>query len=537
MNGWFVEVPIPNAANHRPHASPQSTELTSRHPSPIHHPSVTEKSSYAQILKASSIMGGAAGINLLLGMVRTKFAAVLIGTTGVGLLTSFTAIQGIVGTLAGLGIQSSAVREIAAAIGQGNEQAIGRAVLTLRRVCWLTGLTGMGTMIALSPWLSRLTFGHDTYTLDIAALGIVILFGNLSGGQLALIQGMRRIGDMARANVYGAIFATLAAIGFYLWLDLRGIVPALVSVAAMQLALSWRFARRVPVPRVSLGWRQTFREASGMLRLGLVLMMTGLMGSAVSYFTVTLITQKIGVQAVGIYSAAFALSGMFVNFVLGAMGADYYPRLTGVAHDKAAINRLVNEQTEIGLLLAIPGLLATMVLAPWIVRLFYTSEFLPAVELLQWFILGCLGRVISWPLGYIMLALGKSSWLIISESVMHAVHMLLIYFGLQVFGLIGVAQSFAMLYFLHILVTLFIARKLTRFSWSEHAKTIIILSIIVSLFQLVVCLQLDQMPATLIGAATTIFVLLGSTSLMLKRTEMYRDFAVLKKADKFFRLQ
>jgi PST family polysaccharide transporter len=440
---------------------------------------VTQKSSYAQILKSSTIMGGAAGINLLLGMVRTKFAAVLIGTTGVGLLASFTAIQGIVGAIAGLGIQSSAVREIAAAVGQGDEQAIGRAVLTLRRVCWLTGLTGMGTMIALSPWLSQLTFGSEIYTLDIAALGIVILFGNLSGGQLALIQGMRRIGDMARANVYGAIFATLAAVGFYVWLGLRGIVPTLVSVAAMQLVLSWRFARRVPVPRVSLGWGQTFREASGMVRLGLVFMINGLMGSAVSYFTVTLITQKIGVQAVGIYSAAFALSGMFVNFVLGAMGADYYPRLTSVAHDKAAINRLVNEQTEIGLLLAIPGLLATMVLAPWIVRVFYTSEFLPAVELLQWFVMGCLGRVISWPLGFVMLAMGKSAHYGASEMVWNFLHATFIFVGVELIGVTGVAIAFFALYVVVTLQAYIIVRHLSGFFWSHGAKKLMLSSMFV----------------------------------------------------------
>jgi len=50
---------------------------------------VTQQSSYAQILKSSSIMGGAAGINLLLGMVRVKFAAMLIGVSGVGLNASF----------------------------------------------------------------------------------------------------------------------------------------------------------------------------------------------------------------------------------------------------------------------------------------------------------------------------------------------------------------------------------------------------------------------------------------------------------------
>lgn len=451
-------------------------------------------------------MGGAAGINLLLGMIRTKFAAVFIGTTGVGLLTSFTAIQGIVGAIAGLGIQSSAVREIAAAIGQGDEQAIGRAVLTLRRLCWLTGLTGMGAMIALSPWLSHLTFGHDTYTLDIAALGIVILFGNLSGGQLALIQGMRRIGDMARANVYGAVFATLAAIGFYLWLGLRGIVPALVSVAAMQLILSWRFARRVPVPRVSLGWRQTFREASSMVRLGLVFMINGLMGSAVSYFTVTLITQKIGVQAVGIYSAAFALSGMFVNFVLGAMGADYYPRLTGVAHDKAAVNRLVNEQTEIGLLLAIPGLLATMVLAPWIVRVFYTSEFLPAVELLQWFILGCLGRVISWPLGFVMLALNKGRWFLLTETSFNALHGALIAVGLHKFGTEGVAIAFFVTYVGYTLAVYGVSRHLIRFKWTAECIGLWLVSTTALGATFIAGRLLPIWPATLLGLILTLLV-------------------------------
>jgi len=53
--------------------------------------------SYYQILKASSIMAGATGINMLLVMVWVKFAAVLIGTTFVGLFASFTAIQGFIG--------------------------------------------------------------------------------------------------------------------------------------------------------------------------------------------------------------------------------------------------------------------------------------------------------------------------------------------------------------------------------------------------------------------------------------------------------
>ncbi|WEN42091.1 Lipid III flippase [Thauera sp. GDN1] len=467
---------------------------------------MTSKSSYAQILKASSIMGGAAGINLLLGMLRVKFAAVFIGTTGVGLISSFGALQGLVGTLAGLGIQSSAVREIAAAVGKGDDQAVGRAVLALRRICWLTGLVGMAAMMLLAPLLSQLTFGHRDYTLDIAALGVIILFGNLSGGQMALIQGMRRIGDMARANIYGAAAGTVAAIGFYAALGLRGIIPTLLAVSAIQLALSFHFARRVPVPEVSLTWRQTFAEAGDVVRLGLVMMWNGLMGSAVAYLTVTLITQHEGTQAVGLYSAAFALSGMFVNFVLGAMGADYYPRLTGVASDKPAMVRMVNEQTEIGLLLALPGLLATMALAPWILQIFYTREFLGAVELLQWFILGCLGRVISWPLGFVMLALGKGKWFLVTETGSNLLHAALIAAGLHFLGIEGVAVAFFVIYLAYILTVYLVCRHLISFAWSSACARITLFGLPTLGATFIACRNLPLWPGTAVGLVLTLLV-------------------------------
>lgn len=481
---------------------------------------MTSERSYAQILKASSIMGGAAGIKLLLGMVQVKFAAVLIGTVGVGLNASFVAMQSFISTLAGLGIQSSSVREIAAAVGKADHQAIGRVVLTLRRICWLTGLMGMAAMILLSPLLSQLTFDNRDYALDIAALGLVILFGNLSGGQMALMQGTRRIGDMARTNIFAAAAGTFAAVGFYASLGLRGIIPTLVTVSALQLALSWFFARRVPVPKVELTLRETFAEAGGMVRLGLVMMSNGLMGSAVTYITVTLITQQEGIQAVGLYSAAFALSGVFVNFVLGAMSADFYPRLTGVASDKAAMKRMVNEQTEIGLLLALPGLLATISLAPWILQLFYTREFLGAVELLQWFILGCMGRVISWPLGFVMLALGKGRWFLLTEGSFSLVHVFLIALGLQLFGIEGVAIAFFVMYIGYVLAVSLVCRHLIDFAWSTECSRIALFSLPILGAIFAACRLLPPWPATFFGIALTLIVGLFCLRAVLSRIGM-----------------
>ncbi|WP_293602660.1 MULTISPECIES: oligosaccharide flippase family protein [unclassified Polaromonas] len=464
---------------------------------------MSKEKSYAQILRASSIMGGVAGITVVLGMFRVKFAAVLIGTIGVGLNTSFIAIQTLMGTLAGLGLQASAVRDIAAAVSRDDQQEISRKVLTLRRVCWLTGLIGMVMMFLLSPMIGQITFGHQNYVRDIAALGLIILFANLSGGQIAIIQGMRRIGDIARINVFAGILATLAAIIFYATLGLRGIVPALVTASAIQLVLAWYFSRQVPVPKVPLSIKQTFSEANGMVRLGLAMMFSGLMANAVTYATVVLITKQEGMVAVGLFSAAFALSGIFVNFVLGSMAADYYPRLAGVAINKNEMSRLVNEQTEIAILLTLPGLLFILAFAPWLIEMMYSREFLDAIYLLHWFILGCMGRVISWPLSFVMLALGKGRWYLTTETSFNLIHITMIAAGLRYFGLEGVSAAFFLMYLSYIAVVYLVCRYLIEFAWSVEGKRIGIVAFIALGAVFVICRYLPIVPASLVGIGFT----------------------------------
>jgi enterobacterial common antigen flippase len=241
-----------------------------------------------------------------------------------------------------------------------------------------------------------------------------------------------------------------------------------------------------------------------MVRLGLVFMWNSLLLSVVVYLTRALITQQLSLEAVGIFTAAFALSGMLVNFVLGAMGADFYPRLTAVASDRVAVNRLVNEQTEIGLLLAAPGLLATLSLAPWIIRIFYTDAFLPAAELLQWFTLGCLGRVVAWPLGFVMLALGKGKLYFVTETLSNAVHLGLIGIGVMALGIEGAAIAFFVLYLIYTVGVYWVARSLTGFAWSRTSWRLLLWLFPVVAVTFFAGRLLPLWPATIFGLVATV---------------------------------
>lgn len=184
------------------------------------------------------------------------------------------------------------------------------------------------------------------------------------------------------------------------------------------------------------------------------------------------------------------------------MGTDFYPRLTGVIHDHAQAIRTVNEQTEIGILLALPGLLGTLAFAPFVMELFYSQAFLPAADLLPWFLLDIFGRVISWPLGYIQLAKGAARWFVFTESVFIALQFSLMYWLVTAVGLSGAAYAFAAAYACYTVGMLWIGYKLIGIKWSPQVVRLLLISAILMATAAVVTIAfLGWLGMTLAGSA------------------------------------
>ena len=318
--------------------------------------------------------------------------------------------------------------------------------------------------------------GSTEHAWAIAVLGCTVLISTISNGQLALGQGLRRIADLALANVPGVLVSTLVAISLYAWLGQDGIVPVMVATAVVSLGLSYWVARKVPLAPVKVPWRETVAGTRRFARLGVAFMWSGVLTAGLDMLTRSVIARQLGLDAAGIYQAAWALSGLFAGFILGAMGADFYPRLTAVIHDKAQSVRMVNEQTEIGILLALPGLLATLAFASWAMEIFYTRHFLAGADLLPWMVLGVFGRVISWPMGFIQLAMGASRWYLITETVFAAINAALLIGLVETYGVIGAAYAFALTYSLYVIGMIWVGRVLIGFRWSRDVIRLLLIT-------------------------------------------------------------
>jgi enterobacterial common antigen flippase len=74
------------------------------------------RSTYRQILSSSAWIGGSSVLSIAIGIVRTKAMAVLLGPAGFGLLGMLTALADLARSVAGMGLSSSGVRQIADAV-------------------------------------------------------------------------------------------------------------------------------------------------------------------------------------------------------------------------------------------------------------------------------------------------------------------------------------------------------------------------------------------------------------------------------------
>ena len=435
-------------------------------PQPATAAAAPRNQSYGQILKSSALVGGSSVLNIGIGIVRTKAMAILLGPAGFGLFGLYGSVIDLTQVVAGMGINSSGVRQIAEAVGSGNQQRIARAAAVLRRTSIVLGVLGAALLVLFCKQISGLTFGSAEHAGAVALLSVAVLFRLVSAGQGALIQGMRRIADLAKMGVLGALFGVLFSIPLVYFFGENGVVPSLVGVAAMTIVTSWWYSRKIQIPTPAVTLSEVGHEASALLKLGFAFMASGLMTMGVAYVVRVAVLRTVGIEATGLYQSAWTLGGLYVGFILQAMGADFYPRLTASAENNIECNRLVNEQTLVGLLLAGPGIIATLTFAPVVIGLLYTAKFGAAVPILRWICLGAALQVVTWPMGFIIIAKGKQGIFFFAELAWTVVALALAWTCIRSFGLNGAGIAFFGSYIFHGFLIYPIVWRLSGFRWS-----------------------------------------------------------------------
>ena len=418
-------------------------------------------------------MGSSSVVAVAAGIVKNKVVAVFLGPAGVGLFGLLQSVLATVGTIAGMGIGSSGVRQIAASSTAGDTQLLSSTRRALWRASVGLGLAGALVMILWGEPIGRLSLGKDGYGTAMAWLGVGVFATVLSGAQIALLNGLRCLKDLAWINIFGALGGMAAAIvAVWLWGE-KGVLAAVVAAPLATLAASCWLTTRVSAGREKVSWPALSPPLKQLFRLGFLLMLSGLMTAGIQFAVRALLTRAMSIEATGHFQAAWGISMSYMGLVLGAMGTDYFPRLAAVSGDDGASNAMINEQLEVALLLIGPVILGMLSLAPQVVALLYSQAFTDTIAILRWQILGDILKVASWPIGFILMARGMGRLFFGTELLWNVVYFGVVWLGLKWWGLAATGVAFLVSYLLYFLLCWLLAHRISGF-WPSRTNTAIL---------------------------------------------------------------
>ena len=414
---------------------------------------------YSHVLKFTGLFGGVQGLNVLIGLVRNKFVALLLGPGGMGLVSLFNTTVQLISQATHLGISVSAVKQISEYYEAGDTEKAAHYVKVVRGWCLLTALMGMLLCVVIGPFLSNATFSWGNHTLHFILLAPAIGMMAITGGETAILKAQRRLGSLALVQIAAAVASLAISIPIYYFFWQAGIVPVIVLMAFVTMCATLWFSLRI-FPLQLSGARGILGEGMEMVRLGVAFTLAGIAGSAAEMIVRSYLNVVADLDVLGLYNAGYMLTITYAGMVFSAMETDFFPRLSGVNHDVEAANYTVNRQMEVSLLIVAPMLTWLIALMPVLIPSLFTSEFLPVVPMAQVTALAMFFKVLTLPVAYITLARGYSMSYLFLETAYYVVFVLLIVVGYQNWGLIGTGIAITLAHvFDYVMINLYAYKK------------------------------------------------------------------------------
>jgi O-antigen/teichoic acid export membrane protein len=334
--------------------------------------------------------------------VRGKFIAVILGAVGMGLNTMFSSTISLISNLAGLGLNNSAVREISRAKETGDSVTLSKTVITLKRWLYVSSIIGFVLVILLSPLLSKFSFNSSNYTVAFIFLSLMVIFNTLSMGNASIMQGMRDLKKFALYSLTGSAVSLIVSVPLYFLFGIKAIVPALVASSLITYLFSRFYVSGIKTAPVKISWKESYVSGRGMVKLGVLMLISSSIGSLVNYLVNLYIINRGSAVDLGLYQAGTSIVSQSVGLIFTAMIVDYYPRLAAICDNKEKANDMVNQQTEIALLIAIPVLSIIMIAAPVIIRILWTREYLVIEDFMRILSLAMVFKVPGYLIGALL---------------------------------------------------------------------------------------------------------------------------------------
>lgn len=435
----------------------------------------SNKSFHTIIFKNTGLFGLSQIIRIGVKLISNKVAAIFLGPMGIGIIGLLENIIGIIQSVTGLGIASSSVREIAIATEENNEK---RLIKIIYQWAIITGVLGAIVLLIFSKYITYEVFESYDNLNWILLLSIYFVFSAVSSIRLAVLQAKKEVKTIVKYHIFSAITSALLAIILYYYLGKSGIIPFFIGSVFIQFLYSFYLTRNVEISTYKIPFKEVLNEGMPMVKLGIVMSVGAIIGQICFYSIRWYLKEEQSIEILGVYQVSNTILVGYLGLVFSAMSNDFYPRLCNYDNDLKKFNDLVNDQTEIALLVVVPGVLLLYLISPFLINLLYTKDFIPVLEIFVFGLFAIILKAVVWPIGFISLVKGNK-WLYFKQNLLgDFVNVLASVFLFNEFGLKGIGIAMFLMFLISGIYNYYVAAKYYNFKFRRDTLEIITFSLI-----------------------------------------------------------
>jgi antigen flippase len=405
-----------------------------------------------KFLHASLMLGFSTAVRTAANLLVVKLIAHHLGADGMGYLGQFMSVVALTAALAGGGISLGVTKYVAQ---QGPRQEATTPYIRAAFAIWASTSAAFFVLIAANArLLSQLLFdspSHYAVFWGVAACQVAIGGYNVL---TAIVNGKHNVAGLAAVNALSAITGAAITSVLILAAGFTGAMWGLILAPCAGLVFAGWVVWKNSYLR---GLRQGQRAEAGHYRD--LLAFASMLVVTVSTMPVAQIIlrkwqgEALGWDQVGIWQGLVKLSDAYLQFVMIVLANYYFPRLS-----RSADHCSLHTEFKTTLLACAAGLIpvtvSIWVLREPVIRLLFSSQFLPMQELLWPQLLGDVFRTLAYVAGYVAVAKAKTSLYVAAEIYQAGALLLLSHFLIPVFGTKGVPYAYCITYTFYCLVSL-----------------------------------------------------------------------------------
>lgn len=411
------------------------------------------------LIKTSFYTSVSTAITFISGFIVVKVVAVKIGPEGIAFVGQFQNTTALLTMLATAAISTGVIKYLAEHKNdpEKSKRIINTAFLIVISSSLIISLFVMST----SGYLSMAAFKTKDFWLVYFLLGLFTMVISFNVMFLAILNGLKEIRKFTIVNICSSLTGVSITVIFAYNFGLTGVLIASTATAIIVFLINVYFFKKLGIrwiPDFKSWDKRVVKMLSGFSFMAIV---GGFVTPTMQFLVRDRIINQFSLADAGYWQAVTKISDYYLAFITSVLGVYYMPRLSELK-SKAELRHEIISGYKIILPIVAAIAFLIWIFKSLIIQTLFTSEFLPMKPLFTFQLLGDFCKIGSWLLSYLMIAKALVKTFIVTEVLFACTYVILSYYFMDKYGIIGATYSFCINYLLYWFLMWVLMRKQIR---------------------------------------------------------------------------